>query len=205
MKVKICGITNIDDALYCANLGADALGFIFYKKSPRFIKPKTVSEIINELPPFISTVGVFVNENISVVNEISNKLQLSYVQIHGDESPVYLNQINVPSIKAFRISKDFDFDSIYNYNSKYYLLDAFKPTEYGGTGTTFNWRNIPSGILAKTILAGGISSDNLEIIMSEIKPAAIDVSSNLEKSPGIKDHKKISEFFKTINKLENRC
>ncbi len=115
MKIKICGITNIDDAKYCVDFGADALGFIFYRNSKRYIDPKIAKNIIEQLPPFISKVGVFVNEDTSVINKIAKEIKLSLVQLHGNESKDYISNINYPVIKAFRIDENFDFSQLENY------------------------------------------------------------------------------------------
>lgn len=201
MKSKICGITNIEDAKICAELGADAIGFIFYKKSKRYVAPKVVKEIINKLPPFLLKVGVFVNEDINVVNSIAKEIGLNIIQLHGDESPEYLKDVNLPVIKAFRVNDEFDFSQLENYENCSFLFDSFHKDEYGGTGLKFNWNEIPNKIRKKIILAGGISEENIEKIYKDIKPYAIDVSSSVEVNPGKKDHKELKKIFVKLNEV----
>lgn len=201
MKAKICGITNVEDAKICAELGADAVGFIFYKKSNRYVSPKVVNEIINQLPPFLLKVGVFVNEDINVVNSIAKEVGLNIIQLHGDESPEYLKDVNLPVIKAFRVNVEFDFSTLENYENCFFLFDSFQKDEYGGTGLKFDWNKIPNKIRKKIILAGGIAEENIENIYRDIKPYAIDVSSSVEVSPGKKDHKELIRLFIKINEV----
>ncbi len=201
MKVKVCGITNLNDALLCQSLGADALGFIFYPKSKRFISPEDALKIINNLSPFVMKVGVFVNELPEIINGIAAKLKLNAVQLHGDETPETASKINYSVIKSFRITEEFDFGMLNEYKNVYPLLDAYSGKQYGGTGNQFNWDIIPESLKNKIILAGGVSFDNIEEIVKDIKPAAVDLSSSLENEPGKKDKEKVTEFFKKFNKL----
>ncbi len=201
MKVKICGITNIKDALLCSEYNADAVGFIFYEKSKRYISPDKAKEIINQLPPFLMKVGVFVNEEPQIVNESAQKNGLNVVQLHGDESPEYISKIHLPVIKAFRIDEKFNWDVIDNYKNCGIMLDSYSQNEYGGTGKTFEWNKIPTEYKNKIILSGGVTIDKLDQIFAEIKPAAIDVSSSLEISPGKKDLQKLKEFLKKFNQM----
>lgn len=198
MKVKICGITNIEDALMAENLGADALGFIFFKASKRYISPESAGEIIKSLKPFTSKVGVFVNEEHAIVNEIASSIGLSVVQLHGDETYDYIKKINHNLVKAIRVKDLSDIDSISNYPGCIFLLDTFSNNLYGGTGTTFNWKLVPELLRKDIILAGGVSINNIDEIMKNIKPYAVDVSSSIEVSPGIKDHEKMKELFYKI-------
>lgn len=204
MKIKICGITNINDAKYSVDLGADALGFIFYKNSKRYIEPIIAQKIIAQLPPFLTKVGVFVNEEPSFVNSIAKEIKLNLIQLHGDESNDYIARIDYSVIKAFRVDDQYDFDRIENYKNCYYLFDNYNQKEYGGTGEQFNWNRIPSSIRNKIILAGGVSEENIELICRSIQPYAIDLSSSVEIQPGIKDHKKLDRFFKSVNELRKR-
>lgn len=201
MKVKICGITNTEDALLCENEGADALGFIFYKQSKRYISPGDASEIVKRLSPFTAKVGVFVNEEAEIINEIINKTGLSVVQLHGDQGMDLISKIDCPVIKVFNVSDDFDFDRLKLFTGLPILLDTFSKDAYGGTGIQFNHSLIPESIRNKIILAGGISEDNLEDILSKFIPAAIDVSSSLDISPGKKSSAKVKSFFKKLNQL----
>lgn len=204
MKIKICGITNLEDAKYCVKLGADAVGFIFYKQSKRYVEPTIAKNIISELPPFISNVGVFVNEDKKTVNSIAKDLKLSLVQLHGEESPDYVSTINYPVIKSFRIDDKFDFSKLGNYSNCSFLLDAFHKTEYGGTGLSFDWTKIPLNLRKKIILAGGVSEENIELIHNQINPYAVDISSSVEIEPGKKDHKKLDRLFKIFNELREK-
>lgn len=204
MRVKICGITNIEDALLCCELGADVLGFIFYEKSKRYVEPAEAKKIIFQLPPFVSTVGVFVNETPEMINEIIESTGITYAQLHGDESEDVIAQINIPVIKSFRIKKDFNFDSILETKANFVLLDTFDDNEYGGTGKTFDWSIIPDNIKNKIILAGGVSTDNIEKIYYEIHPAAVDLSSSVEETPRRKSIMKVKEFFQKVDLLERK-
>ena len=201
MRVKVCGITKIEDAMLCYNLGADAIGFIFYEKSKRYIKPEDAKIIISELPAFILKVGVFVNETPQQINEIAKEIKLNAVQLHGDETPQDIDNIDLPVIKAFRVDDEFDYGVMNQYKKCTFLLDTFNKNEFGGTGEKFNWNKIPKEIKSKIILAGGVSIENLENIYKQINPAAIDVSSSLEMEPGKKDKKKVELFFKKLNEL----
>ncbi len=201
MKVKICGITNIEDAKYCCNLGTDALGFVFYKKSKRYINYINAKDIIDKLPAFILKVGVFVNNSIEEINEISKIIGLNAVQLHGDESPEFITQINLPVIKSFRINENFDFSILDKFKTCSFLLDSYSKDDYGGTGKNFNWNLIPTHLKNKIILAGGISVENIQYIYNHIKPQAVDLSSSVEIIPGKKDFDKLKRFFKVLNNL----
>jgi phosphoribosylanthranilate isomerase len=182
VRVKICGITRIEDAILCAELGADAIGFIFYKNSKRFIEYATAKSIIDALPFFIHKVGVFVDQSIDIINQKAKSIGLTAVQLHGNETQSDIEKINLPVIKALRISDESDLYQINNYKNCKILLDAFSNNELGGTGKKFNW-------------------NDLEFIFSQIKPEGIDLSSGVEVLPGIKDHKILTEFFIEYRKL----
>ncbi len=203
MKVKICGITNIEDALLCESLGANALGFIFYKGSKRFVEPGAAGKIIPELSPFSLKVGVFVNSSPDEINKTAKEIKLNAVQLHGDETPGMVSEINFPVIKSFRINNGFDFSILKDFQNVSYLFDTYSEKEYGGTGKTFNWDLIPDDLRSKIVLSGGISVNNIEEIYKRIKPAAVDLSSSLESKPGKKNDEKIKEFFKKINYLRS--
>ena len=203
LRVKICGITNIEDALLAQELGADAIGFIFYQKSKRYVSPEIAESISKILSPFLMKIGVFVNEKIEEINNISTRVKLNAVQLHGEESPEVIDKINLPVIKSFRINNEFDFSILNKYKNVSFLLDSFSKDEYGGTGKTFNWDLIPNEFKNKIILSGGISIDNVEEVIIKISPSAIDVSSSLEEYPGKKDHQKLKQFFEKVNSLRN--
>lgn len=201
MKVKICGITNIEDALLCESLGTDALGFIFYKGSKRFVEPEEAEKIISKLSPFTVKAGVFVNSSSEEINKTATEVKLNVVQLHGDESPDIISKIKFPVIKSFRINNGFDFSILKKFEKTSYLFDTYTEKEYGGTGKSFNWKIIPGELKSKIILSGGISISNIEEIYKNIKPSAVDLSSSLEVEPGKKDSKKVEEFFKKVNHL----
>ncbi len=203
MRVKICGITNIEDAILAQQLGADAIGFIFYDKSKRYITPNNAELISKQLSPFLMKIGVFVNEKIEEINNISAQVKLNALQLHGEEPPEVIEKINLPVIKSFRINNDFDFSILNKYKDVSFLLDSFSKDQYGGTGNTFNWYLIPNDFKNKIILSGGISIENVEEVIKKINPSAIDVSSSLEEYPGKKDHHKLKQFFEKINALRN--
>ncbi len=204
MKVKVCGITNLEDALLCEEYGADAVGFIFYEKSKRYIKFDSAAEIISRLSPFTMKVGVFVNCTAGHINETASMLSLNAVQLHGDESPETAEQIKFPVIKSFRVDAGFDFEYLKRYKNATFLLDSKSDNGYGGTGEKFNWNLIPQVFRSKIILAGGVSVENLENIFNKIKPAAVDLSSSLEKEPGKKDEIKVKIFFNEFNRYRSR-
>ena len=203
MRVKICGITNLEDAIMSCKYGADALGFIFYKKSPRYISPEDAFNILKRLSPFVMKIGVFVNEKPDLINRYSRIAGLNGVQLHGDESPPVINEIELPVIKSFRIDSNFNFEVLNDYINCHFLLDTNIKDSYGGTGESFNWDLIPQSLRENIILAGGISSGNIEHIIKNIRPMAVDLSSSVEKSTGKKDEGKMREFFQKINDL--RC
>ena len=203
VRIKICGITQLADAQLCEKEGANALGFIFYSRSKRYIHPAQAKEIISKLGPFIDKVGVFVNESVEIINTIIEECGLTMVQLHGEENAEQIKNICVPVIKGFRVDNNFNYNILQEYRECFILLDAYSDTEYGGSGKSFSWQDIPVSMRSKIILAGGISVDNLEQIFTEIKPAAIDLSSSIEVSPGIKDPKKIIEFCKKYRRLKD--
>ena len=204
MKIKICGITNIEDALAAESFGAHAVGFIFYEKSTRYVAPVKAEHIIKTLSPFTTKVGVFVNEVYENINKISKLTGINIVQLHGNENPDVMKSISLPVIKAFRVDDNFDYSKLSQYQKCSILLDAYSENDYGGTGNKFNWEKIPFEIKNKIILAGGISSDNIEFIYKNINPAAVDLSSSLELTPGKKDQKKMGKFFKNVNLIRRQ-
>lgn len=201
MKVKVCGITNLEDAKFCCRLGADALGFIFYERSKRNIDFEDALAIISELPAFVSKVGVFVNEQADTINHIAQSVGLTHVQLHGNEEQLLIDKVNHPVIKAVRVKSNFDFSQLKPYSGCTILLDTFSDKELGGTGLTFDWNTIPIEIRSKVILAGGVSAQNIETIYKTIKPQAVDISSSLESESGKKDETKVREFFRVLNQL----
>ena len=205
MLVKICGTTNLKDALLSVELGADALGFIFYDKSKRFIHYDKAKAIIEHLPQSVLKVGVFVNSTVEEVNSAAERIGLTMFQLHGDETPLHARQIEKPVIKSFRVDNKFNFALLHEYENCTFLLDNFSKKEIGGTGKSFDWSLIPNELKNKIILAGGVSSKNIEEIFINIKPYAVDLVSSVEKFPGKKDEEKLKDFFNIVNKLRYKC
>lgn len=192
VKIKICGITNEEDAITASDCGADALGFIF-AHSPRKISPNAAKKIIESLPPFVVRVGVFVNEKLDIVNKISKYCKLDAVQLHGDESPSYCAKVHARVIKAFRINGKNSLKNISKYKNCAVLLDSFSFDKYGGTGKTFDWELALQAkkIGMPLILSGGLTLKNISAAIKKVKPYAIDLCSGLEEYPGKKNIKKI--------------
>ena len=196
IHVKICGITSFNDAIMVANYGASALGFIFYEKSPRYINPKILKTWIANLPSSVKKVGVFVNKDVDKVNKIAEELNLGMVQLHGDESPEYCNQMIKPVIKVFRVNNKFDSIMLNNYQVATFLFDTYNKENYGGTGEPFDWQSILQlDTEIPVILSGGLNADNVLEGIEVVKPSAVDVNSGVEAAPGKKDEEKIKDLF----------
>lgn len=204
MKVKVCGITNLEDAIVCANAGADILGFIFYEKGKRYISPEKAAEIITKLSGKTAATGVFVNLDADKINKTVSITGIDTVQLHGDESPELIDRIAANKVKAFRVGERFDFNKVREYESAIPLFDSFSEREYGGTGRKFNWDIIPQEFTGKYILSGGISIENIEKAVNLLHPFAVDLSSSLELFPGKKDPKKVSDFFELLDRKNLR-
>jgi len=194
VRVKICGITNLEDALIAVEAGADALGFVFVNESPRCIFPDQAASIIRKLPPFVQTVGLFVNEDLTVVNATANICGLDLVQLHGEETQDFCMNVNRRVIKAFRVKNMTSLNEIKDYRVAACLLDAWSDSAYGGTGKTFNWEIATAATSQRIILAGGLTPDNVAEAIRQVKPYAVDVSSGVESSPGKKDISLIYAF-----------
>ena|SRR3989338_1728644 len=214
-QVKICGITNLEDAIYAADCGADVLGFIFYPKSPRFIEKTKTKEIISKLPPFITTVGVFVNHKIDDVINTVRECNLNIVQLHGDESPDYCSKIPLSSpfnkggvggikvIKAIRVRDEDSLKKMADCRVDAFLLDSHSENSYGGTGKIFSWDlAIKAKGYGRIILSGGLTPDNVKEAIEKVKPYGVDVSSGVEEKAGKKDEEKVREFIKRVRSLE---
>jgi phosphoribosylanthranilate isomerase len=195
LKVKICGITNIEDALGAAGCGADALGFVFYEKSPRHIRPEDASPIIRSLPPFITTVGVFVDVGPGEVDEIMDRTGLDIAQFHGDEPPGAC-RIKKRAVKALRVKGPGDIERLKDYEVSAFLLDAYVPDVPGGTGVAFNWDIAREAKkYGRIILAGGLTPENVEEAVRHVRPYGVDVSSGVEMEKGRKDHERLRLFI----------
>ena len=202
IKIKVCGTTNLKDALFAVDSGADAIGFIFYKKSPRYILQKDAKDIVAKLPPFVETVGVFVNETSDRVNRIAEQCKLTAIQLHGDESPAFCRRIKRRVIKAFRVKDTNSFKGMADYDVSGFLLDSYNEESKGGTGKTFDWNlALRAKKQGPIILAGGLNPYNVYTAIHRVKPYGVDVCSGVEKSPGIKDSVKIDEFIKSVRKF----
>lgn len=202
VKVKICGITNLEDATEAVEAGASALGFVFYKKSPRYITPQDAREIIRKLPKRLIKVGVFVDAKEKNIRHIAKACGLDILQLHGNESPEFCEKLKGHKIiKAFRIKENVDLSNIVRYKTFAYLFDTFVKSRVGGTGKSFNWRgirDITAKIKNPIFLSGGLTKDNVREAIKILGPGWIDVSSSIEISPGKKDHKKVKEFIKAV-------
>ena len=205
-RIKICGITNAEDAHAAADLGTDALGFIFVPGTPRYIEPQTAKRIISELPPFITTVGVFADASPEAILQTVRVCGLSVVQLHGSETPEYCTDVGarhaVPLIKAFRVKDQQSLSPIPKYKVSAYLLDTYVKGKKGGTGEIFNWdlarEAKPYG---RIVIAGGLTPKNVAQAALHVRPYAVDVSSGVECSPGKKDHEKIRAFIGNVKAL----
>ncbi len=202
LKVKICGITNREDALRCIDAGAHALGFIFYKKSPRYIEPSVAAKIINELPPFVAAVGVFVNEKRSFIEQTITETNIRIIQFSGDEMPEDCNGYSLKVWKAFRFTLMNEIDIAQRYSISAALIDGAGNNLYGGTGTLADF-SIASAVkqFHPVVLAGGLNPDNVLSAVQHVHPYAIDVNSGIERSPGKKDGKKIASLFDQLQKV----
>ena len=196
IKIKICGITNFDDALAAADAGADALGFNFYKKSPRYIEPEKAAEIISQLPPFVMPVAIFVNEREERIRDIQFTTGIKVLQFHGDERPDFCDRFATRVIKAFQVKDKESVKHMAQYHVSALLLDSYKEGVRGGTGTTFDWH---LAVVAKTfgriILAGGLTPENVAEAVKLVQPYGVDVAGGVETGKGIKDHAKIKKFI----------
>jgi phosphoribosylanthranilate isomerase len=197
LKIKICGITNHKDAFAAVDLGADALGFVFYRNSPRTVTPQAARIIISSLPPFVTTVGVFVDEEKSVLEEITSYVRLDIVQLHGSEPPGYCDMTR-KVIKAIRVKELSDLEPLNHFKTvSAFLLDTYTPNEIGGSGRIFNWEiAIEAKKMGRIILAGGLTPENIEEAIRFVQPYGVDVASGVEgKEKGKKDHTKLRAFI----------
>ncbi len=204
IRVKICGITLYDDARTAANLGADALGFIFHPASPRYIAPSAAREIIGKLPPFVSKVGVFVDRNVRDVIEIARASGVDTIQLHGSETPNMCDRIPYPVIKAFSVDTETDLSLLDEYRVSGFLLDTWDKRLKGGTGRTFDWSVAePASRTHDTIiLAGGLGPTNVKEAIEQVLPYGIDVNSGVEIRPGVKNPKKMSHVISIVKGRE---
>lgn len=203
VRSKICGITRVEDALAAAHAGADAIGLVFYSKSPRAVSVQQAREIIAALPPFVTTVGLFVNASRCEINEILDAVALDALQFHGDETPAQCEGFHRPWFKALRVGGDEDVaGQVARYvNASGILLDTFVAGVPGGTGERFDWSLIPPGLTKPLILAGGLTAENVQQAIAEVRPYAVDVSGGVEASKGIKDAAKVQAFVERVRSV----
>jgi len=203
VKVKVCGITNAEDALAAVEAGADALGFIFYEKSPRYVVPAVASRIIAELPPLVLPVGVFVNAGVASVRSIMDTCGLGMVQLHGDENASYCQELSRPAMKALRLKDRGSLLAMAEYRGRGgvrgFVLDTFSEVAYGGTGQITDWSLAAEAAKSTPVLlAGGLTPDNVTEAIRTVHPYGVDVSSGVESAPGKKDHAKIRAFLNAV-------
>jgi len=204
-RVKICGITDDDDARDAVLLGADAIGLNFYEKSPRYIDASRAAAIIETIPAFVSVVGVFVNHpNPQGLEDFALSLGLHAVQLHGNESPDYCSMVQrVKVIKAMRIDSGFKVESLRSYGNRMFLLDSGTPAKFGGTGQTFDWSQAyGANAFGSIIVAGGLNPENVAEAVTRLHPFAVDVSSGVESQPGKKNYDKMRRFIEAVRRVD---
>lgn len=201
MKVKICGITNVEDAAVAVEAGADALGFVCYRQSPRYVEPNVIKRIVAGLPPFILPVGVFVNEDAKTVRDLMDTCGLMLAQLHGDETASYCEALGRPVLRALRLRGRAALLQLAEYRGRAgvrgFVLDAFSESAYGGTGRMADWGLAAEAAKAvPVLLAGGLTSGNVGEAIRTVRPYGVDVSSGVESAPGRKNHEKIRAFIR---------
>ncbi len=204
-RIKICGITRTEDALTATRLGADAIGLVFYPPSPRSVSPEQAQRIVKSLPPFVTVVGLFVNEDRAVIEQILNQVPLDLLQFHGDESAEDCSGFGRPWIKAIRMRQVTDLLSLEQQyaDASGLLLDTYQAGVPGGTGKTFDWDLVPESLAGRVILAGGLNSENVTRAVASLHPYAVDVSGGVEAAKGIKDAAKIEAFITGVMRGDN--
>lgn len=200
-RIKICGITQVDVALHAAHAGADAIGLVFHPASPRYVELNQASKIARVLPAFVSSVALFVDADVAKVQAVINQVGPGLLQFHGEETPAYCRQFGMPYIKAVRVTPGLD---LVQYATQYFdacgmLLDAFVAGEAGGTGQKFDWNLIPANLPLPLILSGGLDVHNVAAAIQQTRPWAVDVSSGVEISKGVKDAAKVAQFIQEVS------
>jgi len=200
-RIKIWGITRPEDGVEAARLGADAIGLVFYSKSPRAVTPGQAAEIAAALPPFVTTVGLFVDPESVNVEGVLAQLSLDLIQFHGDETPEFCGRFGRPYLKAIRMREGIDLAAEQQRyrDARGRLLDTYQPGIPGGTGEAFKWDRVPQDLAASIVLAGGLGPDNVAAAIQQVRPYAVDVSGGVEASKGIKDVAKMAAFFKNAS------
>ncbi len=200
VRTKICGITRAEDARAAIEAGADALGFVFYQASPRYVAPHSAQEIISRIAPFPAKVGLFVDPDREFVDAVLAQVALDVLQFHGDEDPAFCSSFGKPYIKAVRMKPGIDLHGVCRRHAgaAALLLDSYSDTGHGGTGTVFDWNNIPADLTRPVILAGGLTTANVSRAIAACKPYAVDVSSGVELDKGVKDKDAITAFIREV-------
>jgi phosphoribosylanthranilate isomerase len=198
--IKICGITRVEDALVAARCGAHAIGLVFYRPSPRYVTPERAAEIVRALPPFVTPVGLFVDASEEEVLEIASGARVQMIQFHGSETPEFCARFELPYLKAVRVRPEVD---LLQYardfeGAKALLLDAYQEGLHGGTGAVFDWDLIPPALPLPVVLSGGLHPENVAEAVRRVRPCAVDVSSGVEASKGIKDAARIEAFVNGV-------
>jgi phosphoribosylanthranilate isomerase len=203
-RIKICGITRAEDALAAARSGADAIGLVFYQRSPRRVSVAQAEQLAEALPPFVSLVGLFVNAEAAFVREVLASVPLDLLQFHGDETPEYCAQFDRPYLKAIRVKAGVDLLQCASdfRSAKGLLLDAHVEGIPGGTGTAFDWTLIPKQLPLPVILSGGLDAENVATAIKQVRPYAVDVSSGVEAGKGIKDAAKVAAFINEVKQID---
>src|SRR5574337_195477 len=206
IRIKICGITSREDALAAVEAGADALGFIFVEGTPRYVEPEAAAAIAALMPPFVATVGVFIDRTPEEIEQIVRGSGLSLAQLHGQESPGTCAHLRVPFIKAIRVRGEQDLEALHIYpQARAFLLDTYVADRPGGTGRTFPWEIAAKAARqTRVILSGGLTPDNVALAVTQVRPYGIDVCSGVEASPGRKDHHKVRELIEQARKAHAR-
>jgi len=200
-RVKICGITNAEDARSAIKYGADAIGLVFYASSPRCVTITQAQQIVAAIPPFVSVVGLFVNATTAEIEAVLSQVHIDILQFHGDENAAECERIKLPYLKAIRVKND---TNLLQYevefsSAKALLLDTYSEAAFGGTGHVFDWKLIPENLKMPIILAGGLTAENVADAIKQVQPYAVDVSGGVEVSKGIKDVSKIADFMQAVN------
>jgi len=203
-RIKICGITREQDLITVTNSGADAIGLVFYEKSPRHVSVQQAAELMRHLPPFVTLVGLFVNPTVDYVREVLAKASLDVLQFHGEETPDFCAQFGKPYLKAIRVKAGVDLvECAARFaDAQGLLLDAYVEGTQGGTGESFDWALIPQNLPLPVILSGGLHAGNVAEAVKQVRPYAVDVSSGVEASKGIKDAAKVAAFVNEVKRID---
>jgi len=207
-RIKMCGFTRVEDALFAARAGADALGLIFYGASPRSVAIARAVEISRALPPFISAVALFVNESADVVAATIDAVRPSMLQFHGDEDEAYCSQFGLPYLKAIRVGGEMTPGDLLKYEADFHsakalLLDTLSASSFGGTGASFDWKLVPASMRTRIVLSGGLNAENVQDAVEQLRPWAVDVSSGIETAiKGIKDQQRITQFIEAVKNAD---